>query len=130
MNEEFKKMARELYDFSEHQLESLSEKQQKIIKSRPLRQAHKIIMEVVKAENCALKPKVGDRYVMSVGGVLMPEESTFPLCLWALAPMLPINFVIFDRVSQGQDPNGHLLDSTKCACVLGKVTFKVYCEKA
>ena len=136
MDEEFKKKVIDAFGYTEKEAESLSKKQQNIIKGAPSRRAYKVIMEVVKSENCGYKPKVGDRYVMNGSGMLIPEECTFPLCLWALAPILPISYVIFDRLSQGLDPNGHLYDHMKCTDTgvgcggIGEVAFKVYCEKA
>jgi len=136
MDEEFKKKVIDVFGYTEKEAESLSEKQQNIIKGGPSRRAYKVIMEVVKSENCGYKPKVGDRYVMNGSGMLIPEECTFPLCLWALAPILPISYVIFDRLSQGLDPNGHLYDHMKCTDTgvgcggIGEVAFKIYCEKA
>jgi hypothetical protein len=73
---------------------------------------------------------------MNGSGMILPQDCTFPLCLWALAPILPISYVIFDRLSQGQDPNGHLYDHMRCTDTgvgcggIGEVTFKVTCEKA
>lgn len=136
MEGKFKKAVMEALDYTPEEAEGLSEKQKKIIKGGPSRRAYKVVMEVVKSENCGYKPKVGDRYVMNGSGMLIPEECTFPLCLWALAPILPISYVIFDRLSQGQDPNGHLYDHMKCTDTgvrcggIGEVAFKVYCEKA
>ena len=108
MDKEFKKTIMDTFGYTEKEAEGLSDKQQLIIKGGPARRLYKVIIEVVKSENCGYKPKVGDRYVMNGSGMLITEECTFPLCLWALAPMLPISYVIFDRLSQGQDPNGHL----------------------
>lgn len=136
MDELFKRRVMEGFGYTEEQGEGLSEKQQMIIKADPSRKAYRVIMEVVKSENCAHKPKPGDRYVMLAGGRIIAGECTFPLCLWALAPMLPISFVIFDRLSHGQGPNGHLFDHVKCADTgvacggIGQVTFKVYCQKS
>ncbi|MEW6262569.1 MAG: hypothetical protein AB1641_05775 [Thermodesulfobacteriota bacterium] len=136
MDEQFKKTVMNAFGFSEQQAEGLNEKQQAIIKGSPRRKSYKVVMEVVKADNCGYKPKVGDRYVMNGSGMLIPEECTFPLCLWALAPMLPISYVIFDRLSQGQESNGHLFDHMKCtdtgvACGgIGEVAFRVYCVEA
>jgi uncharacterized repeat protein (TIGR04076 family) len=135
MDEQFKKNAMEIFDFTEEQVNNLSEKQQMIIKGSPLRKAYKVIIEVVKSTNCALKPKVGDRYVMNGSGIINPDECTMPMCLWALAPMLPISYVIFDRLSHGLEPNGHLFDHMKCTDTgvscggISEVEFKVYCEK-
>ena len=135
MSDEFKKMAMEVFGYTEEQVNRLNEKQRKIIEAAPLRRQYKMIAEVVKSENCGYKPKVGARYVLNASGRLIPEECTFPICLWALAPILPISCVIFDRISQGLDPNGHLYDHIKCTDTgcdcggIGEVTFKIYCQK-
>jgi uncharacterized repeat protein (TIGR04076 family) len=136
MEDKFKQAAKEAFGFTDQQVEALSEKQQKIVEGGPARRVYKVIMEVVKSQNCGYKPKIGDRYVMNGSGMIIPKECTFPLCLWALAPILPISYVIFDRLSQSQDPNGHLFDHMKCTDTgvgcggIGEVAFKVYCEKA
>ncbi|OGA16767.1 MAG: hypothetical protein A3H33_08970 [Betaproteobacteria bacterium RIFCSPLOWO2_02_FULL_65_20] len=136
MDEEFKNTAMKTFGFTAEQTESLSEKQQAIIKGSAARRAYKMIMEVVAAEGCGYKPKIGDRYVTNGSGKLLTEECTFPICLWALAPMLPISYVVFDRLTHGLDPNGHLYDHMKCtdtgvACGgLGEVAFKIRCEPA
>ncbi len=136
MDVELKNTAMATFGYSDAQAEGLSAKQQAIIKASPARRAYKMIMEVVAAENCAYKPKIGDRYVTTGSGKLLPEECTFPICLWALAPMLPISYVVYDRLTHGLDPNGHVYDHMKCADTgvgcggLGEVAFKVYCEPA
>lgn len=136
MDAEFKKATMEAFGYSEAQIEALSPKQLAIIKGSPARRAYKVVMEVVAAENCGYKPKLGDRYVMNGSGKILTEECSFALCLWALAPMLPVSYVIFDRLSNGQDPNGHLCDHMKCSDTgvgcggIGEVAFKLYCEKA
>ena len=135
MDEKLKRTAMEAYGFTAEEAEGLSEKQQTIIKTGPSRRAYKVIMEVVSSKNCGLKPKVGDRYVTNGSGVLNPGECTFPICLWALAPMLPLSYVIFDRLSHGQDPNGHLLENVRCTDTgvrcggIGEATFRIRCEK-
>jgi uncharacterized repeat protein (TIGR04076 family) len=135
MDEKLKQIAMDALGYTAEEAENLSEKQQLIIKGGALRRAYKVIIEVVKSENCGYKPKVGDRYVMNGSGMLITEECTFPLCLWALAPMLPISYVIFERLSMGLDPNGHLYDHMKCTDTgvgcggIGEVAFKIYCEK-
>lgn len=134
MDAEFKSAAMATFGYTAEQVEGLSAKQQAIIKGSAARRAYKMVMEVVSAENCAYKPKIGDRYVTTGSGKLLPEECSFPICLWALAPMLPISYVIYDRLTHGQDPNGHLYDHMKCTDTgigcggLGEVAFKVRCE--
>lgn len=136
MEKDLKKIAIKAFGFTAEQVDSLSEKQQAIIKGASARRAYKMIMEVMSSENCAYKPKIGDRYVTTGSGMLLTEECTFPICLWALAPMLPISYVVFDRLTHGLDPNGHVYDHMKCTDTgvgcggIGEVAFKVHCEKA
>ena len=136
MDEQFKKTVMENLGYSEKQAEGLNEKQEKIIKGGAARRAHKIIMEVEKAETPGCKAKVGDRIVMSGSGILIPEECTMPLCLWAIAPVLPIHYVIYERLSLGMDPNDILYDHFKCRGLgvdcggIGELVFKITCEKA
>ena len=136
MDAEFKKAAMDTFGYSAEQVEGLSAKQIAIIKGSSARRAYKMIMEVVAVDNCAYKPKLGDRYVTTGSGKLLPEECSFPICLWALAPMLPISYVVYDRLTHGQDPNGHLYDHMKCTDTgigcggLGEVAFRVRCEPA
>ncbi len=136
MGNDLKKMAMDAFGYSEEQFNRLNEKQRKIIEAAPLRRQYKMIAEVVESANCGYKPKIGDKYVMMANGRLIPEECTFPICLWALAPFLPISYVVFDRISQGLDPNGHLFDHIRCTDTgcdcggIGQVAFKIYCQKA
>jgi uncharacterized repeat protein (TIGR04076 family) len=134
VSDAFKHTVMQAFGFTEAEVDDLSDRQRAVLKASPARRAHKVIMEVVRAENCGCKPKVGDRYVTNGSGMLLADECTFQLCLWALAPLLPISYVIYDRLSHGQDPNGHLFDHVRCtdtgvACGgIGTVLFKVYTE--
>lgn len=135
-DEQFKQAAMQAFGYSAEQMDKLSEKQVAIIKGSPRRRAYKVIMEVVDVQNCGCKPKIGDRYVTNGSGMILADECTFTLCLWALAPMLPISYVIYDRLTYGQDPNGHLYDHMKCTDTgvgcggIGEVAFRIRCEPA
>ncbi len=135
MDEQFKENAKKVFGFTDAQFDALSEKQLKIIASSGNRKKYKMIAEVVKSENCGYAPKVGDKYVLTGSGKLLPEECTFPICLWGLATILPLSYVVYDRLSWGLDPNEMLFDhiactDTGCGCGgIGNVVFKVYCEK-
>jgi len=136
MDEQFIKTVMDSLGYTREQAEGLSEKQQKIIKGGPARRAYKVVMEVVKAETPGCKAKVGDRIVMKGSGVLIPEECTCPLCIWAIAPVLPIHYVIYERLTLGMDPNDILYDHYKCRGLglecggIGELVFKVHCVKA
>ncbi|MDY7019501.1 MAG: hypothetical protein SU899_05465 [Chloroflexota bacterium] len=98
---------------------------------------YKMVAEVVQINgHCDLLPKVGDKYVFDAGGILIPEETTFPrICSWALAGIFPLTFMVMDRTLAGLDPNEMWRDRASCMDLgigdggLGQVIFRVYCEK-
>jgi len=97
-----------------------------------------MVAEVIEVKDCcSAGHKVGQKYVFTASGFLLPEESTVPhLCLWAMATMLPFVYIIFDRTAEGLDPSPRGYDRIHCTDVgmdcggLGRVVFAIYCEKA
>jgi hypothetical protein len=73
--------------------------------------------------------------VFGSAGILLPDESTASLCLWAIAPLLPFNYMIYDRLYEKLDPNGIFPDHVRCTDVgvacggFGEVLFKISCQK-
>lgn len=137
---EFRNQMKEQFGWTDEQIDNYvltSPKKLKMIKeynSGRLRE-YKIIAEVIKSENCAEKLKKGDKFVFTSTGRPLPEETTAPLCLWALAPVLPFTYMVWDRINEGLDPNGMVFDHFKCYDVgvecggYGQVSLKVYCVK-
>lgn len=97
---------------------------------------YKMIAEVVQSRGCALHLKEGEKFVLTSDGLLLADESTAPLCLWALAPLVPFNYMVYDRLIEGQDPTELGLDRVRCLDVglecggWGEVLLKVYCTRA
>ncbi len=125
---------KEKFSWSDEQLKLLGPMHWKVIDAFPRREGYRVVAEVLQAGGCALQAKVGDKIVFSPGGVVLPQESTFPqLCLWALAPMFPIFQTIYDRFAEGIDPNP-IWNVVKCADVgiecggFGEVLFKIYVQ--
>ena len=81
--------------------------------------------------------QVGDKIVLTAGGNVILEETTFPaICVWALAPMLPLINVVYDRITdRTDDPSPKGWDHFHCADTgvedggIGRLLFRVYCEK-
>jgi len=98
---------------------------------------YKTVAEVVRIKgHCDLHPKVGDKFVFAAGDILIPEETTFPgVCIWALAGIFPLTYMVMDRILAGLDPNDMWRDQAGCMDLgigdggLGQVIFRVYCEK-
>lgn len=128
---------KEMQKYTDDQLKDLTLTQRRIMNAAPNFWQHKLIAECVWARNCAANPKKGDKFVFMAGGVLIPEESTFPgLCVWAIARFLPFFHIVYDRLAEGLDPSPVGWDHVKCADVgvenggVGEVLFKIYCIKA
>ena len=120
--------------WTDEQIDSLSPKMLRFLRLAK-GQEHKMIAEVIRSENCSFKLRKGDKLVFGSNGILLPDESTANLCLWAIAPLLPFNYMIYDRFSEGLDPNGIFPDHVKCTDVgvacggFGEALFKVSCKK-
>jgi uncharacterized repeat protein (TIGR04076 family) len=126
-----------LVGWTDEQIDNLSPKMLKFLR-RPRSfgiEQYKMIAEVVRSENCSFRLKKGDKFVFGSAGILLPDESTASLCLWAMAPLLPFNYMIYDRLCEELDPNGIFPDHVKCTDVgvacggFGEVLFKVSCQK-
>ena len=131
---EMARFLKDKFGWSDQQLKLLTPMHWKIIDAFPRREGYRVVAEVLQTTGCVLQPRVGHRIVFSPGGVVLPQESTFPqLCLWALAPMFPIFQTIYDRFAEGIDPNP-IWNLVKCADVgiecggFGEVLFKIYVQ--
>ncbi len=96
---------------------------------------YKIIAEVEKGENCMVGLKTGAKYVFTAGGVVLPDECTGTLCLWALAPLVPFLYMVWDRIAEGLNPDSLFPDHVGCLDTgvecggWGKALFRIYCIK-
>ncbi len=96
--------------------------------------AYRIVAEVVESRYCAAGVKVGQRIVIQ-GGALVPQESTAPLCMRALAPLTGFVNTILEKIVAGEDPNDRVFMAAECldpgleAGGLGKVKFLVRAER-
>jgi hypothetical protein len=128
---------KEKVGWTDEDLDRLSPKQWWFLDREHKLRHYKIIAEVVRViDHCELQPKIGDKFVFNGAGMLLLEETTFPeICLWAIAGIFPLSFMIMDRVLQGLDPNEMWRDQASCMDSsirdggLGQVIFKVYCKK-
>lgn len=134
---ELMKYAKERLGASEEQLKNFTDTQWRILKATPLRHQYRMVAEVISVfDSCTAQHKVGQKYVCSASGYLLPEECTVTqLCLWAMPPLLNFIYVVYDRLSEGLDPTPRGYDRMQCYdCGLdcggfGRVVFKIYCEK-
>ena len=139
-NERVKDLRRKMKEnvgWTDEELDRLSFKQWRLLDKEHRLRRYKVIAEVVRVvDHCELQPNIGDKFVFNGAGILIPEETTFPMiCLWALAGIFPLSFMIIDRILQGLDPNDMWRDQANCMDSsireggLGKVVFKVYSKE-
>ena len=124
-----------MLEYTEEEINGLTKKQKDLLLAGEDMYNHKMIAEVVKASHCGYKPKIGDRYVFAAPGTIITEECTWPICVWALAPMLPFFYMYYDRTVAGLDPKGIWTENIKCQDIgtdcggFGEVLFKLSFEK-
>ena len=125
----------DMLKYTEEEVKNLTRKQWELLCVGEDIYNYKMYAEVVKAAHCGYLPKIGDRYVFAPGGTLIPEECTWPICVWALAPMLPFFYMYYDRTRAGLDPNDMWMENVTCADIgtdcggFGSVLFKIRFEK-
>lgn len=96
---------------------------------------YRIIAEVISSVRCGAGCKVGQKFVFkAVPNVLLPEESDCALCVKALGPIADLTHGLWDRISEGLDPNGAQGIYASCLDLgveyggLGNVKFKIRVE--
>jgi uncharacterized repeat protein (TIGR04076 family) len=134
MEEKHKKAMKDLIGITDEDLNKLSPGVQKLVSRAEEIDNWKIIFECTSSKYCSVGIKVGDKFVFE-GNVLIPEESTAPLCISALCPCRGRIYTIWERIAERLDPNGLCLAYTQCGDTgveyggTGRVTFKIYCER-
>lgn len=133
MEEIVREALKQRLGMTDEQLDSMSPGMQKIMSPQLL--AYKIVAEVTQSELCPAGFKVGDKLVVGPGTNVNLEETTCPLCIGVLGPMMERVHLIWDRIVEGIDPNDGWLRHLVCYDPglekggLGEVTFRVYAEK-
>jgi len=129
-------MLKQLIGITDEDMDRLSPGVQRMLSAAPQVMGHKIIAEVIDSKYCAAGVKVGDKVVIGPGGgTVNAEESTCPLCIGLLAPLMPHVYLVWERLVEGLDSNEMISPYGECHDTglehggLGKVHFKVYTEK-
>ncbi len=133
MKESVRSFLKQELGMTERDIDNMPPGLEKLVSSR-LR-SYRIVAEVTEAKYCVAGCKVGDRLVIGPGSVVNVAESTCPLCIGALNPMMERLHLMWDRIADGLDPSESWLRYSVCFDAglekggLGSVTFKVYAEK-
>lgn len=95
----------------------------------------KIIAEVIESHNCHAHHKVGDKFVMTAGGVIISEECPKRICMFALGPITNILPACYEIIFTQSDPAYERSKLVQCTDIgldkggWGKILMKVYIEK-
>ena len=95
----------------------------------------KIIAEVIESTGCHAKHQVGDRFVMTGGGVLLAEECPDRMCVEAVEAIGKVLPAITERFLAKSDPDLERYNIVQCSDIgldkggWGKILLKVYVEK-
>ena len=132
MDEQVRNMLRQVLGMPDEDIDKISPGLRKLVSSRL---PYKIVAEVTESRYCFAGCKVGDKLVFGPGPAVNTQDTTCPLCIGALAPMMERVHLMWDRMAEGLDPNEAWLRHAVCFDPglekggLGNVTFKVYAEK-
>lgn len=134
LEEPIRQMLKEHIGITDEDLDRLSPGIQKLMNMVPEVPKWRFIVEVTDSKYCFAGCKVGDKLVFQ-GPNVNVEESTCPLCVGAIAPMWERMHIMWDRMTDGRDPNDSWVRYSQCTDAglehggLGRVIFKVYAEK-
>jgi hypothetical protein len=135
MQESMRTMLKQLIGITDEDLDRLPPGIRKLLSAVPQMANYKIIAEVTDAKYCFAGCKPGDKLVFGPQPLLNAEESTCPLCIGAIAPMMERVHIMWDRLAEGVDPNDVWVRHSQCFDPglehggLGTVHFKVYAQK-
>ena len=135
MQEPMRTVLKKLIGITDEDLDRLPPGIDKLLSKAPEMANYRIIAEVTDSKYCFAGCKPGDKLVFGPQPLLNAEESTCPLCIGAIAPMMERVHIMWDRLAEGVDPNDVWVRHSQCFDPglehggLGRVCFKVYAEK-
>jgi len=135
---EYRKWLKEKFGgWTDDDIDNLTATQRNFLLNLDKMHRYKLIAEVVEAKGCARGPKIGDKYVFTATGTLIPEETTFPgVCVPAIAPMVSWVWMTYQRILEDGDPQQPFwMDHVRCLDMgperggWGCVVFKMYIQE-
>jgi hypothetical protein len=96
---------------------------------------YRIVAEVISAYGCAAGHRVGERILIDPGGTLPCKENPEKVCFGLLSPINPFVWMVFDKISSGEDPTRISFNRVHCLDVgvdkggWGEVVVEVRVEK-
>lgn len=132
------KRYQEVQNYSDEELAIFrsNPKNVKAMEQAPKFITHRIIVEVVEAQNCLGGHKAGDKIAIMTGNALLiTEEMPKHVCAFGLAAAVPRIYAIWERFYEDLDPNGMLHEFLHCPDVgcrkggAGEIIMRIYAEE-
>lgn len=134
-SEELKKLVVEMFGMTEENMAKVTPNlEAELLNLAGKVGRYRLVAEVVSSKYCFAGLQPGQKYVIERGQQLNPKESTAPLCLGAIAPLVEKAQVVIDRMCHNGDIMAHLR-GYRCTDPglnlegLGGVEFKVSIEE-
>ena len=134
-DEGLKMMATQMFGMTEADMSKVTpEMEEELLNAMPIIGNYRLVAEVVSAKYCFAGCKAGQKLVIDNATQINAQESTAPLCVGALAPLIDRAQLLMDRVYHKGDPGAHM-SGFRCTDPgldlggLGTVEFKVRVEK-
>ena len=134
LQEPMRSILKQLIGITDEDLDRISPGIQRFLSGISQLGQYKIIAEVIDSKYCAAGVKPGDKIVIR-GNTVSAPESTCPLCIGLLGPLMPRAYEMMVRLAEGLDPDEMIFKYSECFDTgldhggLGKVHFKLYTEK-
>jgi hypothetical protein len=134
-NESLRTMATQLFGMTEAEMNKVTPAmEEELLNAMPITGSYRLVAEVVSAKYCFAGCQAGQKLVVDNLTQINTQESTAPLCLGAIAPLMDKAHVLTDRMYHKGDPTAHM-SGYRCTDPgldlggLGSVEFKVRVEK-
>ena len=134
-DEGLRTMATQLFGMTEAEMNKVTpEMEEELLNAAPVVGSYRLVAEVVSARCCFAGCQPGQKLVVDNLIQINTQESTAPLCLGALAPLIDKAHLLGDRMNHKGPVTAHM---SGFRCVdpgldlggLGTVEFKVRVEK-
>ncbi|MEW6442761.1 MAG: hypothetical protein AB1640_17625 [bacterium] len=134
-DEGLRTMAAQMFGMSQADMEKVTpEMEEELLNAMPVIGDYRLVAEVVSSKYCFAGLQPGHKLVVDNATQINVQESTAPLCLGAIGPLIDKGHLLMDRIYHKGDPMAHM-SGFRCNDPgldlggLGGVEFKVRVEK-
>jgi uncharacterized repeat protein (TIGR04076 family) len=134
-DEGLRTMATQMLGMTEADMDKVTpEMEEELLNAMPVIGSYRLVAEVVSSKYCFAGCKPGQKLVVDNATQINMQESTAPLCVGAIAPLIDRVHLLLDRIYHKGDQTAHM-SGFLCADPgldlggLGTVEFKLRVEK-